>query len=120
MPITAYTRPVISKSAPVSPIAGVTFGWIGSGFSGSLSRVGSQHIELDVFVCHSIPADDVADGAVEAVTAGTRETSLAVLDGLAEASEVAWSDASNDEAPDGAMVADGCKGREVAEARVCG
>jgi hypothetical protein len=101
---------VISKSAPVSPIAGVTFGWIGSGFSASLSRVGNQHTKLDMFICHVLPADDVADGAVEAVTTGTWETSLAVLDGLAEASVVAWSDASDDEAPEGVMVADGRKG----------
>lgn len=39
MPITAYTSPVISSRAPVRPIAGVTLGWIGSGFSGSLSTI---------------------------------------------------------------------------------
>jgi hypothetical protein len=72
-----------------------------------------------MFDCYVLPADGVADCAVEAVAAGTWETSLVVLDGLAEASEVARSDASDDEAPEGTIVADGREERGVVEAGVC-
>jgi hypothetical protein len=62
----------------------------------------------------------VADGASEAV-AGTWKTSLAVPDDLTEAPvELARSDAGDDEASDGAMVAEGREERMEAEAGACG
>jgi hypothetical protein len=66
-----------------------------------------------------LPAEGVADGAIEAV-AGTWKTSLAVPDGLAEAAvELARSDASDDEASEGAIVAEGREERMEADVGAC-
>jgi hypothetical protein len=56
--------------------------------------------------------------AVVAV-AGTRGTSLATADCLAEASDETVLDISEDEAPEGAMVVEGREDRIVVEAGAC-
>ena len=66
-----------------------------------------------------LPAEEVADGMAVAAVAGTRGTSLAIADGLAEASDETVLDISEDEAPEGAMVVEGREDRIVVEAGAC-
>ena len=34
----AYANPLSNRNTPLIPIAGVSFGWIGSGFAGSVAE----------------------------------------------------------------------------------
>jgi hypothetical protein len=107
MPITAYTRPVHKSRAPANPIAGVTFGWIGSGFTGSVSD--NHDVSFNSLKTRSedpdVPADDVGEGMDEAVAIELTATEEDDLEGPSV--ELARSDFDAEKSPDDEIEADG-------------